>query len=179
MWGRLLRIGVVGIVTLWNVSLHGQGNRQDVDNPIEPVTQAGASGSLQPVVSLRQDDENQVPLTLPQPGTSSSYAAGDGLTVSMLDGTSKLKLFGQISAVATASTDRMFAPGLPFFVLPGSPFGLNTNTFDLGARQSAFGAIFSGPEVCGLTPGATVLVFLANDSMVADNYGLLPLHASG
>ncbi len=179
MWRRLLRIGVFGIVTLWNLPLPGQGNPQDVDNPIEPVTQADMSGSFPPVESGLLGVESQVSPPVAQQAASSSYEAGDGLTVSMLNGTSKLKLFGQISALATASTDRMFAPGLPFFVLPSSPFGLNTNTFDLGARQSAFGAIFSGPEVCGLTPGATVLVFLANDSMVSDTYGLLPYQAFG
>jgi hypothetical protein len=110
---------------------------------------------------------------------SMTASPGDGLTISMLNGTSKLKLFANISAIGIFSTDRPFSPGLPLFLLPASPFGLTTNTFDFHARQSNIGAIFTGPEFCGLTPGATFLAFIANDSLVADNYGLLPYNAYG
>jgi hypothetical protein len=108
-----------------------------------------------------------------------TYAPGDGLTVSMLNGQSKLKLFGQFSAIGVFSTDRPFSAGLPLFLLPPSPFGLNTNTFDLHARQTNFGAVFSGPDVLGFTPGATFLGFIQNDSLTNDAYGLLPYNAYG
>ena len=76
----------------------------------------------------------------------------DGITVSMFNGKSQLKIFGSLSALTVFSTDRPFAPGLPLFLLPSSPFGLNTNTFDIHGRQSNIGATFIGPEANGFTP---------------------------
>jgi hypothetical protein len=111
--------------------------------------------------------------------TTSSYTPGEGFTVSMLNGTSQLKLFGSFSALTVFSTDRPYAPGLPLFLLPDSPFGLNTNTFDIHARQSNIGASFSGPEAYGFTPSATFLAFIANDSLTGDSYGFLPYNAYG
>lgn len=108
-----------------------------------------------------------------------TYTPGDGLTVTMLNGQSKLKLFGQFSAIGVFSTDRPFSAGLPLLMLPPSPFGLNTNTFDLHARQTAFGASFSGPEVLGFTPGAYFLGFVQNDVLTSDAYGFLPYNAYG
>ncbi|MBX7104614.1 MAG: hypothetical protein K1X57_11070 [Gemmataceae bacterium] len=113
-----------------------------------------------------------------QPATT-SYTPGDGLTVSMLNGTSKLKLFAQFSGIGVFATDRPFTAGIPFLILPPSPFGLNTNTFDLHARQSAFGAVFTGPEVLGFTPGANFLGFIQNDNLTSDAYGFLPYQAYG
>jgi hypothetical protein len=102
-----------------------------------------------------------------------------GNTVSMMGGKSKLKIFGSLSALTVFSTDRPFAPGLPLFLLPSSPFGLNTNTFDIHARQSNIGAVFVGPQVNGLTPSATFVSFIANDTLTGDSYGLLPYNAFG
>jgi hypothetical protein len=103
----------------------------------------------------------------------------DGITVSMLNGKSQLKIFGSLSALTVFSTDRPFAPGMPLFLLPGSPFGLNTNTFDIHARQSNIGATFIGPEANGFTPSATFVSFIANDTLTGDSYGLLPYNAYG
>lgn len=97
----------------------------------------------------------------------------------MPNGQSKLKLFGQFSAIGVFSTDRPFSAGLPLLLLPPSPLGLNTNTFDLHARQSAFGASFSGPDVLGFTPGAYFLGFMQNDVLTNDAYGFLPYNAYG
>jgi hypothetical protein len=63
--------------------------------------------------------------------------------------------------------------------LPSSPFGLNTNTFDIHARQSNIGATFIGPQTNGFTPSATFLSFIANDTLTGDSYGLLPYNAFG
>jgi hypothetical protein len=97
----------------------------------------------------------------------------------MLNGTSRLKLFGQFSALAIFSTDRPFTAGAPFLLLPPSPFGFRTNTFDLNARQTNFGATFTGPEVFGFTPGAFFLGFIQNDNLTSDAYGFLPYNAYG
>ena len=103
----------------------------------------------------------------------------DGITVSMLNGKSRLKIFGSLSALTVFSTDRPFAPGMPLFLLPESPFGLNTNTFDIHGRQSNFGATFIGPEANGFTPSATFVSFIANDTLTGDSYGFLPYNAFG
>jgi hypothetical protein len=108
-----------------------------------------------------------------------SPTGNDGITVSMLNGKSRLKFFGSLSALTILSTDRPFAPGLPLFLLPASPFGLDTNTFDIHARQSNIGAIFTGPDAHGFTPSATFVSFIANDTLTGDSYGLLPYNAFG
>lgn len=111
--------------------------------------------------------------------TTTTYAPGEGLSVAMLNGSTKLKIFGQFSLIGVVSTDRPFSAGLPLLLLPPSPYGLNTNTFDLHARQSAFGASFSGPEVLGFTPGAFFLGFIQSENLTSDGYGLLPYNAYG
>jgi hypothetical protein len=113
----------------------------------------------------------------PAAAPTATYAPGDGLTVSMLNGTSTLKLFGQFSTLGVATTSRGFPAGGPLFLLPPPASGNRTNTFDIHARQTAFGAVFSGPEVFGLTPGATVLAFIQNDDLTSDAYGFLPFNA--
>ncbi len=110
---------------------------------------------------------------------ATTYNPGDGVTVSLLNGSSQLKLFGQFSAIGIFATDRPFSAGLPLLMLPPSPTGLNTNTFDLHARQSGIGASFSGPEVLGFTPGAFFLGFIQNDVLTSDAYGLLPYQGYG
>jgi hypothetical protein len=103
----------------------------------------------------------------------------EGITVSMLNGKSRLKIFGSLSALTVFSTNRPYAPGLPLFLLPDSPFGLDTNTFDIHGRQSNIGASFIGPEANGFTPSATFVAFIAKDTLTGDSYGLLPYNAYG
>ncbi len=102
----------------------------------------------------------------------------EGADISLLGG-GKLKLFGQFSAIASASATRPFPAGGPLFLLPPSAAGNRTNTFDLHARQTGFGAMFSGPEIMGLTPGAYFLGFVQNDNLTSDAYGFLPFNAYG
>jgi hypothetical protein len=131
---------------------------------------------------------NQSPLTgestidsspSPEWDLAPSLLSDDGTTVSMFNGKSQLKIFGSLSALTVFSTDRPFAPGLPLFLLPSSPFSLDTNTFDIHGRQSNIGATFIGPEAHGFTPSATFVSFIANDSLTGDSYGLLPYNAFG
>jgi hypothetical protein len=97
----------------------------------------------------------------------------------MLNGTSTLKLFGQFSALGVFSTARPFPPGNPLLLFPRLDPGRNTNTFDLHARQTSFGATFTGPEVLGLNPGARFLAYIFNDNLVSYEYGFLPVTAYG
>jgi hypothetical protein len=91
----------------------------------------------------------------------------------MLNDTSRLRLSASLSALMLFNEKRPFTSGAPFLLLPDSPFGLATNTFDLHARQSSLFASFEGPELRGFTPRATILTFFFNDNLAADNYGLL------
>lgn len=114
-----------------------------------------------------------------EPVAASSYTPGEGVTISMLNDTSQLKLAANLSGLMIFSTKRPFSPGLPLLLLPDSPIGEDTNTFDLHARQSTILAQFSGAEFCGLTPGGTILTLFLNDNLTTDNYGLLLYYAYG
>lgn len=146
-----------------------------------PPVPAQIPGEKLPLESAEGDQALRIPSPSAPVATpvTSSYAPGEGLTVEMLNGTSRLKLFGQLSTIAVLSTDRPFSAGLPLLLLPPSPYGLNTNTFDLHARQSALGASFSGPDVLGFQPGGFFLGFIQNDNLTSDAYGLLPYQAYG
>lgn len=113
------------------------------------------------------------------PPATAAYTPGDGLTVSMLNDTTKLKLFANVSAIGAFNTSRPFPAGTPLFLLPPSSVGLSTNTFDLSARQTSLGAALSGPEVWGLKTGAYFLAFIQNDNLTSDAYGFLPFNAYG
>ena len=102
-----------------------------------------------------------------------------GQDVSLLRDSVKLKLFANFSLLGIVSTDRPFVAGDPLFLLPESPFGFKTNTFDLHARQTNFGFVFQGPKLKGLNTGAVLLAFIQNENLVADAYGLLPFLAFG
>lgn len=118
--------------------------------------------------------------SIPMPDAGgTTYTPGEGVTISMLNDTSRLRLSASLSALMLFNSQRPFTSGAPFLLLPASPFGLKTNTFDLHARQSSLSAAFEGPEFNGLTPRATILTFFFNDNLAADNYGLLVYFAYG
>jgi hypothetical protein len=106
-------------------------------------------------------------------------SAARGQTVSLLKDSVHVKVVANFSALVVVSSDRPFTAGDPFFLLPESPFGFNTNTFDLHARQTNFGLEFTGPKIKGLTTGATFLVLIQNDNLFVDAYGFLPFLAFG
>jgi hypothetical protein len=142
--------------------------------------QASSQLSLEPRMGIGGDTEIPAPVAcLDSPPVTSSYIPGQGLTISMLDDTSKLTIGAAFSGLAIFSTKRPFSPGLPLFLFPASPTGQATNTFDLHARQTSINALFTGPEICGLTPGAEILALFSNDNITSDNYGLLIYYAYG
>ena len=108
-----------------------------------------------------------------------TYLPGEGATISMLNSTSQLTIGARLSALSIFSTKRPVSPGLPLFLNPASPTGQDTNTFDLHARQSVLYGQFTGPEVCGLTPGGALLTLFYNDNLTSDNYGMLLYYAYG
>lgn len=91
----------------------------------------------------------------------------------------RVELHAGLDTLMVFSTSRPFPSGMPLFLLPESPFGLETNTFDAHARQSYVGALFSGPELGDFQSGAQILTFFQNDNLSTDDYGLLVYYAYG
>jgi len=168
----------LGLVTTWLVLLANGGFAQS-DTVISSETLP--SNSSTPLSQAAEPIEPYLPAEIAVDclPCKPSAPSKDGFTVSMMDGKSQLKIFGSLSALTVFSTDRPYAPGLPLFLLPSSPFGLNTNTFDIHARQSNIGAMFIAPQMNGFTPSATFVSFIANDTLTGDSYGLLPYNAFG
>jgi len=162
---------ILGVVLLITIALPSNLKAQTIS----------ASPTIEPNFSLPEqhsstaDEQEWVPTIIAEPSSS----AESGISVSMMNNKSQLKIFGSLSALSIFSTDRPFAPGLPLFLLPSSPFGLNTNTFDIHGRQSNIGVTFIGPDASGFTPSATFVSFIANDTLTGDSYGLLPYNAYG
>src|SRR5205807_1304600 len=100
-------------------------------------------------------------------------------SVSTVDGSWKVGVFGWLQGTMIYSTTRPVAPGVPIFLAPASPFGFDTQTIDVNARPSALGAYFSGPELCGFKTGGLLLVSFYNDNLIADRYGILPYQIWG
>jgi hypothetical protein len=176
MKNRLCRAGL-GLFLICLGSTPGLSQTIEDAVPRADAPGEAASEPIVPMVQYLNADGTTAPspyLLSPSPASTE-----DGVTVSLMNGTSQLKLMGSFSALSVFSTDRPYSPGLPLFLLPGSPFGLDTNTFDLHGRQSNIGAQFTGPTAGGFSPSATFLAFIANDSLTGDNYGFLPYNAFG
>jgi hypothetical protein len=162
----ILSIVIVGAISMWNGAV-AQTNSQPLsaDSTVEVPAQLS-----EPYIE---------PEWVTEPVRQPNSSEDPGITVSMLNGKSQLKIFGSLSALSVFSTDRPFAPGLPLFLLPSSVFGVSTNTFDIHGRQSNIGATFIGPEAGGFVPSATFVSFIANDTLTGDSYGFLPYNAYG
>lgn len=100
-------------------------------------------------------------------------------SISLLNPSNRVKLHAGLDTLMVFSTSRPFPSGTPLFLLPESPFGLETNTFDAHARQSYVGGMFTGPKVGDLQTGAQILTFFQNDSLSTDDYGMLVYYAYG
>lgn len=103
----------------------------------------------------------------------------DAISIALLNPANRLKVHGGLDTLGVFSTKRPFPSGIPLFLLPDSPFGLDTNSFDLHARQSYLGALFSGPRLGEFDTSAQILAFLQNDNLSNDEYGLLVYYAYG
>jgi hypothetical protein len=88
-----------------------------------------------------------------------------------------IHIFGAVQANVLFSTARPVAPGIPLFLAPGSTEP--DNTVDVFARPSNIGGIFTGPEIGGFRSGGMLWMFLYNDALIIDRYGILPVQAWG
>ncbi len=102
------------------------------------------------------------------------------LTVTTAGGDVKLIIGGAVVADLLYNEKRPIAPGTPFLLSPGSAAGFSQNTFDANARQTNLFLKAIGPKLCDeWETSATVAVNLYDNSIIADQYGLLPILAYG
>ena len=99
--------------------------------------------------------------------------------INLINPSWNLLLGGTLELDMLFNSARPVAPGVPFFLAPGSPTGAHQNTFDAHARQSNLYAVFSGPEIGNLKAGGLVLANFFNDAVIVDRYGFLPIQAYG
>ena len=97
----------------------------------------------------------------------------------LLFGAGTLKVSGTFSILTVNGTQRAFVPWSPLFLLPPSPFGLDTSTFEMHARQSSFQLLYEGPKIEGWKTGALAKLYMSNSSLTSDTYGVLPVVAFG
>ncbi|MFN7731176.1 MAG: hypothetical protein ACK5OB_04690, partial [Pirellula sp.] len=97
----------------------------------------------------------------------------------LLFGAGTLKASGTLSILTVNGTQRSFVPWSPLFLLPPSPFGLDTSTFEMHARQSNFQLLYDGPQIEGWKTGALTKLYMSNSSLTSDTYGVLPIVAFG
>jgi hypothetical protein len=88
-------------------------------------------------------------------------------------------VFGALKLDMFFSNPRALSPGVPFYLFPGSLVGFDQDTVSIHARQSTVGAAFTGPQFGGFQSGGQIITTFFNDSVIEDNYGLLPLQAFG
>jgi hypothetical protein len=163
----ILSVGVTPGIAAAQLPVSTHAARVGQDNPV-----IGASDATLDELVRRLDAQEQELSCLRQAvGTGSTIAPcppsdnGDGaknpVTVALLNTANRLKLHAGLDTLMVFSTSRPFPSGMPLFLLPESPFGLDTNTFDAHARQSYVGALFSGPELGGFQTGAQILTFFS------------------
>ena len=115
------------------------------------------------------------PIALPVPRVAPQ---SDG-KMELLFGAGTLKASGTLSILTVNGTQRSYVPWSPLFLLPPSPFGLDTSTFEMHARQSSFQLLYDGPKIEGWKTGALTKLYMSNSSLTSDTYGVLPVVAFG
>ncbi|MFN7723221.1 MAG: hypothetical protein ACK5ZC_13975 [Pirellulaceae bacterium] len=151
---------------------------QPQPNPQEILPQEGNPGDWgKPGASWQIDPPGMYP-PVDASGTDAKQASPTG-QMSLMSGMGQLKFSGAISLLAVASDERTFVPWNPFFVLPPSAFGLDTNTFELHGRQSNLQFLYEGPNVGSMQLGGLARFYFTNSSLSSDTYGLMPVLAFG
>ncbi len=171
-------IRFLGIFAIWLVLLS-----------VRCFAQSAPANSSQPSPSDLSSplslSENQFEQTVPTEIASECLQftpappSNDGITVSMLDGKSQLKIFGSLSALTIFSTDRPFAPGLPFFCCRLHP----SDWIPIPSIFTPDNRTLEHPSLAlssvALPHRQPSFRFIANDTLTGDSYGLLPYNAFG
>ena len=90
-----------------------------------------------------------------------------------------INLFGTLNLDMLFNNARPVVPGVPFYLFPDSPVGLDQNTVSIHSRQTTLGALLAGPELGNFQVGGLFMAMLFNDAVLNDQYGFLPLQAFG
>jgi len=99
--------------------------------------------------------------------------------VSTLDQNFNIQIFGAVKLDMLFNNARPASPGVPFYLFPESPRGLDESTVDINSRQSNIGAALVGPQIGDFQAGGMLLVNFYDNNVLADQYGVLPLQAYG
>lgn len=150
----------------WSTTTDNEASEiRGLGNPKQPSDQSGESD----VAIL----DNPIDL-----GVHKKTSSSDG-AMELLFGAGTLKASGAVSILTVHGTQRAFVPWSPLFLLPPSPFGLDTSTFEMHARQSSFQLLYDGPRIDGWKTGAFTKLYMSNSSLTSDTYGILPVVAFG
>ncbi len=85
----------------------------------------------------------------------------------------KIEIFGVVKLDAIYNRERPQAPGVPFFVVPKFAGGFTNHTFDINARQSLLGVLFTGPKIGNFQSAGRISAVFFDPSVVADRNGFL------
>ena len=85
----------------------------------------------------------------------------------------KIEIFGVVKLDAIYNEERPQAPGVPFFLVPKFAGGFTNHTFDINARQSLLGVLFTGPKIGNFQSGGRISAVFFDPSVVADRNGFL------
>src|SRR5687768_5072520 len=89
-----------------------------------------------------------------QPPANSADGAGAVQVTSRAN--IKVEIFGIVKLDAIYNRERPQAPGVPFFVVPRFAGGFTNHTFDINARQSLLGVLFTGPKIGNFQSGGRI-----------------------
>jgi hypothetical protein len=99
--------------------------------------------------------------------------------VSTLNPNFNVHIFGALVGDMLFNEARPVSPGAPYYLSPASPSGLDQNTVDVHGRSSTLAAAFTGPMMGNFQAGGMAMAFFYNDSVLADQYGILPAQVWG
>ena len=85
----------------------------------------------------------------------------------------KIEIFGVVKLDAIYNDERPQAPGVPFFLVPKFAGGFTNHTFDINARQSLLGVLFTGPKIGNFQSGGRISAVFFDPTVVADRNGFL------
>jgi hypothetical protein len=148
-------------------------NTDNADAKADPYAIPSQSGESS--VDREMDAASGKPVAL----TESWVPPPSNGKMELLFGAGTLKASGTLSILTVNGTQRSFVPWSPLFLLPPSPFGLDTSTFEMHARQSNFQLLYDGPQIEGWKTGALTKLYMSNSSLTSDTYGVLPIVAFG
>ena len=94
--------------------------------------------------------------------------------VSTLNPYFNLHVYGAAVGDMLFNEARPISPGAPYYLSPASPSGQQQHTVDIHGRSSFLAGAFTGPQVGCFQAGGSVMVYFYNDSVLADQYGILP-----